>query len=125
MSELNKKIREFRENIGQSIEGLALLMQMEPKEFERLEEDWIPPDEVLKRLCSIFKWNYKEIKRIADNAPNSKQNENNLVNKQIDSKLGESDQIAPTPFAAMLLESRNNARQNTKGISTLLGVSFD
>ena len=29
MSELNQKIREFREDIGQSIEGLALLMQME------------------------------------------------------------------------------------------------
>ncbi len=125
MSILNQKIREFRKDIGQSVEGLALLMQMEPQEFARLEEDWIPPDEVLKRLCSLFKWNYKEIKIIADNAPNSKQNENNLVNKQIDSKLGESDQIAPTPFAAMLLESRNNARQNTKGISTLLGVSFD
>ena len=45
MSELNQKIREFREDIGQSIEGLALLMQMEPEEFARLEEGWIPPDE--------------------------------------------------------------------------------
>ena len=39
MSELNQKIREFREDIGQSIEALALLMQMEPEEFARLEED--------------------------------------------------------------------------------------
>ena len=82
MSELNQKIREFRKDIGQSVEGLALFMQMEPQEFARLEDDWIPPDEILKRLCSLFKWNYKDIKRIADNAPNSTQNENNLGNKQ-------------------------------------------
>ena len=29
MSKLNEMIREFREDIGQRIEGLALLMQME------------------------------------------------------------------------------------------------
>ena len=51
-------IREFREDIGQSIEGLALLMQLEPDEFARLEEDWIPPDDILKRLCALFEWNY-------------------------------------------------------------------
>ena len=50
-------IREFREDIGQSIEGLALLMQLEPDEFARLEEDWIPPDDILKRLCALFQWN--------------------------------------------------------------------
>ena len=38
MSELNQKIREFREDIGQSIEGLALLMQMEPEDFENWSE---------------------------------------------------------------------------------------
>ena len=72
MSELNQKIREFREEIGQSIEGLALLMQMESEEFARLEEDWIPPDEILQRLCLLFEWNYKDIKRLADNTSNSK-----------------------------------------------------
>tara|TARA_B100000945_G_scaffold320858_1_gene332447 strand:- start:1106 stop:2092 length:987 start_codon:yes stop_codon:yes gene_type:complete len=125
MSNLSQMIREFRKDIGQSIEGLALLMQMEPQEFARLEKDWIPPDEILKRLCSLFEWNYKDIKRIAENSPNSKTNENRLENKQINFVVGKSDQIAPTPLAALLRESRNNARQNTKGISTLLGVSFD
>ena len=75
MSELNQRIREFREDIGQSIEGLALLMKMEPEEFARLEVDWIPPDEILQRLCSLFEWNYKDIKRLAQNTPNSKPKE--------------------------------------------------
>ena len=55
MSKLNEKILEFREEIGQSIEGLALLMQMNPEEYARLEKDWIPPDEILRRLCALAK----------------------------------------------------------------------
>ena len=125
MSELNQKIREFREDIGQSIEGLALLMQMEPEEFARLEEDWIPPDEILQRLCSLFEWNYKDIKRLADNIPNSKHKKKNRGNKQKVSVKGASDDIAPTPLAGMVREARNNAGQDIKGISTLLGVSTD
>ncbi len=125
MSELNQKIRKFREDIGQSIEGLALLMQMEPEEFALLEKDWIPPDAILKRLCSLFEWNYKDIKRLAQNTPNLKLKErNNAKNQQI---LGEttSNEIAPTPLAGIVRDARNNAGQDIKGISTLLGVSVD
>ena len=107
MSELNQKIRKFREDIGQSIEGIALLMQMAPEEFARLEKDWIPPDEILQRLCSLFEWNYKDIKRLADNTPNSKPKEKNRVNKQQVSGEGASDDIAPTPLAGMVREARN------------------
>jgi len=42
MSKLNEMIRKFREDIGQSTEGLALLMQMDQEEYARLEKDWIP-----------------------------------------------------------------------------------
>ena len=125
MSELNKKIREFREDIGQSIEGIALLMQMEPEEFLRLEEDWIPPDDILKRLCSLFEWNYKEIKRLAQNTPNSKLKLKNHGKKQQISVESTLDEIAPTPLAGIVRKSRNNAGQDIKGISTLLGVSAD
>ena len=125
MSELNQKIREFREDIGQSIECLALLMQMEPEDFAKLEEDWIPPDEILQRLCSLFEWNYKDIKRLADNTPNPKPKKKNRGNKQQVSGKGASDDIALTPLAGMVREARNNAGQDIKGISTLLGVSTD
>ena len=103
MSELNQRIREFREDIGQSIEGLALLMQMEPEEFARLEVDWIPSDEILQRLCSLFEWNYKDIKRLAQKTPNSKPKEKNHGNKQQVYVDGKSDNIAPTPLAEMVL----------------------
>ena len=94
MSELNQKIREFREDIGQSIEGLALLMKMEPEEFARLEVDWIPPDEILQRLCSLFEWNYNDIKRIADKTPNSKPKEKHHGNKKKFSGRGTANEIA-------------------------------
>ena len=100
-------------------------MQMEPEEFARLEEDWIPPDEILQRLCSLFEWNYKDIKRLADNTPNLKPKEKNHGNKLQVSGEGASDDIAPTPLAGMVREARNNAGQDIKGISTLLGVSTD
>ena len=117
MSELNKKIREFREDIGQSIEGLALLMQMEPGEFARLEEDWIPPDEILERLCSLFEWNYKDIKRLADNTPNSRPKEKSRGNKQQLSGEGVPDYTAPTPLAGMVRKARNNANpESTKSV---------
>ena len=64
-------ILEFREDIGQSIEGLALLMQMDPEEYARLEKDWIPPDDTLQRLCALFEWNYQDIKRLADVTPST------------------------------------------------------
>ena len=61
------------------------------KEFARLVEDWIPADEILQRLCSLFEWNYKDIKRLADNTPNSKQKDKKLRKEQRLSLEGESD----------------------------------
>ena len=80
-------IREFREDIGQSIEGLALLMQLEPDEFARLEEDWIPPDDILKRLCTLFEWNYNDIKRLADKSPSVKSKKKEL--EELNNNLGQ------------------------------------
>jgi len=57
--------------------------------------------------------------------PNSKLKENNYENKQKFSGGGSLADVAPTPLAGMLREYRNNARQDIKGISTLLGISVD
>ena len=69
MAKLNEMIKDFRLSIDQSIEALALLMQMDPEEYARLEEDWNPPADVLQRLCALFEWNYQEISRLAMNTP--------------------------------------------------------
>ena len=118
-------IREFREDIGQSIEGLALLMQLEPDEFARLEEDWIPPDDILKRLCALFEWNYNDIKRLADKTPSVKSKKKEL--EKSDSSLAEetSAKTEVPQFAKMIQEARITAGQNTLGIATLLSIAPD
>ena len=125
MSKLNEMIREFREDIGQSIEGLALLMQMEPDEFAQLEEDWIPPTDILQRLCVLFEWNYQDIKRLADKTPSVKLGQN--YPEKPESSLTEETpaKISAPPFARMIREARIKAKQDALGIATLLGVSPD
>ena len=126
MSTLNEKILEFREDIGQSIEGLALLMQMDPEEYARLEKDWIPPDEILQRLCALFEWNYQEIKRLADNTPTARSSKTILPNQQSSSadnnKFAES---ISTPLARIIKDAREAVKQDALGIATLLGISVD
>jgi len=125
MSRLNEMILEFRENIGQSIEGLALLMQMEPEEYSQLEKDWIPPDAVLQKLCSLFEWNYKEIKNIANNSPSKKLKKNHQEEKLNPSlEINNAEEIV-SPFAKMIREARISAKQDAKGIATLMGITVD
>jgi len=125
MSKLNEMIREFREDIGQSVEGLALLMQMEPEEFAQLEEDWIPPEDILQRLCVLFEWNFKDIKRIADKTPSLKPRQNDPEIHESSLKGETSAKINAPPFARMIREARIKAKQDARGIATLLGVSQD
>ena len=66
-------IKEFRLSIDQSVEAIALLMQMDPDDYARLEEDWIPPADILHRLCTLFEWNYQDISRLALNTPQARQ----------------------------------------------------
>ena len=69
MAKLNEMIREFRETINQSVEALAMLLQLSPEEYNQLEENWNPPDPVLERICTLFEWNYQDIKRISIQGP--------------------------------------------------------
>ena len=69
MSELNQRIRKFREEIGQTIEGLALLMQMEPDEYAELEKEWpksLPVDPELGVISITKKFSYDEFHSVED-----------------------------------------------------------
>ena len=118
-------ILEFREDIGQSIEGLALLMQMDPEEYVRLEEDWIPPDETLQRLCALFEWNFNEIKRIADHTPSSGKNSKKSLKEELSSVENKSSDLVKNHLAKLIKDAREDANQDSLGIATLLGISVD
>ena len=125
MSKLNQMIYEFREDIGQSIEGVALLMGMEPDDYAELEKEWIPPDEILKRLCSLFEWNYKEIKKIADNSPSTDQRKNNK--EPVSNFLKDENYIdKELPlFSKMVIQAKKEVNQDEIGIATLLGIPVE
>ena len=125
MSILNEKILEFRENIGQSIEGLALLMQMAPEDYAELEKEWIPPDDLLKRLCSLFEWNFIEIKKLAINSSSKiqKKTKPELAQNPIIKKTNNYTGVAL--FTKMIIEARNEAKQDQIGIATLMGISVE
>ena len=125
MSKLNEMILEFREDIGQSIEGLALLMQMDPEEYARLEKDWIPPDDTLQRLCALFEWNYQDIKRLADVTPSTRSSKTSPQIQKSASPNINSDKIASTHLANLIKDSREDAKHDAAGIATILGISVD
>ena len=113
MAKLNEMIKDFRLSIDQSIEALALLMQMDPEEYARLEEDWNPPAEILQRLCALFEWNYQDISRLAMNTPQAPQ-----------SQLTEGGKARAT-FGEQLQAERLAVGQTLEGLSTLLGIPVD
>ena len=117
MAKLNEMIREFRDSVNQSVEGLALLMGMPPEEYARLEEDWIPPDDVLERICSLFEWNFQDTKRSA------LQSSGEPAESQAPSPPPKLLQLGTPPeFSEMLQESREAVGQSPEGVATLLGI---
>ena len=69
MAKLNEMVKEFRLSINQSPEAFAMMLQITPEEYEKLEVDWIPPDDLLKSMCALFEWNFSDIQIIARNTP--------------------------------------------------------
>ena len=121
MAKLNEMIREFRESINQSVEALAMLLQLSPEEYNQLEENWNPPDPVLEKICTLFEWNYQDIKRISLQGPF---NEDPDSEEAGDADTGQSSP-ASLPFAQKLAQARMEAGQTPEGMAMLLGVSED
>ena len=121
MAKLNEMIREFRESINQSVEALAMLLQLSPEEFNQLEENWNPPDPVLERICTLFECNYQDMKRISLQGPFNKESDSEETG---DADTGQSSP-ASLPFAQRLAQARMEVGQTPEGMAMLLGVSED
>ena len=61
---LNGRLREVRDQSGQSIEIIALMLRIEPETYMQLEAGEPPSDELLRRISLVFHWNYNELKDI-------------------------------------------------------------
>lgn len=124
MAKLNEMVKEFRLSINQSVDALAMMLQVSVEEYEALEKDWSPPDDFLKQMCTLFEWNYNEIRQLALSSPAS-----SLRNK----KQPASPPSAPLNvsggqasfFHDMLRDARNAVGQTPEGMAILLDISED
>ena len=108
-------VQEFRLSIGQSVEGLALLLGISPEEYQRLEEDWVPPDDFLRKLCSLFHWNYQEtLQKIRLSGSGTSQK-----------KPVQAVESKPNSFAEMLRSSREKVGQPPEAIALMLNIQID
>ena len=97
MSELNLRIREFREDIGQSIEGLALLMQMDPDEYIELEKEQrkieVEYQNLQFELDSLFR-SYEQQKMLMSEE-RRKKIETTIQGKQAELERFQMEQVGP------------------------------
>lgn len=125
MAKLNEMIKEFRESINQSPEAIAMMLQMSVDEYHALETDWIPPEELLRRMCTLFEWNFNEIKRIAQATPSvSGGSPRNMASPAQRKTPMEGGGNVPH-FHQMLQEARITVGQSTAGIAMLLNIPVE
>jgi len=59
---LHEQILQARMKADQNVEGISLLLQINPELYEQLESGTVNPDpDLLKRISSLFGWNYHEL----------------------------------------------------------------
>jgi transcriptional regulator with XRE-family HTH domain len=52
---------------SQTVDAMAILLNMSPEQYEQLESGRYPDDETLRRLCKMMGWNYYEAQRLIIN----------------------------------------------------------
>ncbi len=60
-------LRTTRQEAEQTVEVMAVLLNMSPEEYEALETWKYPDEETLKRLCLMMEWNYYDTQRLIIN----------------------------------------------------------
>lgn len=58
---LGSRMREVREETGQAIEVIAMLLGIDEATYERLEAGDMPSDELLRRISMVYDWNYYDL----------------------------------------------------------------
>lgn len=57
-------LSEARIHVKQTVEGVALLLNIPAEEYDSYENGVIPTESILKEICSLFEWNFLEISRL-------------------------------------------------------------
>ena len=59
---LHEQIKQARVEADQNVEGMSLLLQINPEYYQQIESgDAVPEPELLKKISTLYGWNYYEI----------------------------------------------------------------
>lgn len=56
-------IKDARTEAEQSVEAMAMMVNVAPEEYLEYEQGKIPPVETLQKICQLLEWNYNDILR--------------------------------------------------------------
>ena len=58
---LSNRLKVVREETGQTLEVLAMLLNISIEQYLELENSGMPPDELLRRISILYNWNYQDL----------------------------------------------------------------
>ena len=105
---LHEQIKQARVEADQNVEGMSLLLQINPEYYQQIESgDAVPDPELLKRISTLFGWNYHEILNREKNAQLSQLQPTVTILESSDSSITE----------VKLRETQAKIAENWKNIS--------
>ena len=105
---LHEQIKQARIGADQNVEGMSLLLKIYPEYYQQIESgDAVPDPELLKRISTLFGWNYHEILNREKNARLSQLQPTVTILKFSDSSVNE----------VKLRETQAEIAENWKNIS--------
>ena len=63
----HEKLLQARVTANQTVDAMAILLNLSPEQYEQLESGRFPDDETLRKLCKMMGWNYYEAQRLIIN----------------------------------------------------------
>ncbi|MDH4246529.1 MAG: transcriptional regulator [Deltaproteobacteria bacterium] len=61
---LGQRMAEVREQTGQSLEVIAMLLGLTPESYMLLEGGELPDDELLRKISMVYDWNFHDLKAL-------------------------------------------------------------
>jgi len=61
---LGQRLREVREQTGQTVEILAMLLGLSEEDYVRLEAGEPPEDDLLRKISMVYDWNFLDLKAV-------------------------------------------------------------
>ena len=124
-------VRESRNNAGQDTKGISTLLGISLDYYAEIESGLVPSDNIIRKLCSLYGWNYKQIQQKIKTQSTHilGMRQPPLPASEIKARLTkvEIPDIVETSSGVSLNEQIKRARveadQNVEGISLLLQIN--